>query len=878
MAVVALGAAAVTVETSIIDYASANGWANGTQYSTITMDNYITLEAVGGGNTGKYYTSGTNWRFYQNEQASLKITASNGASLQSVTITYSVSNTGTLVNAASGTAVAVSGTSAEFAVGNTGTATNGQVRITYVSVTYVAGEAVVDAPTISVSGAKNSAGAFTGDATVTFTHADANATFNYTLDGTDPTLNSPSGSSVTVAKQAEDVVVSAIATVNGKSSGVARATIKFGEAEVDVEGTEDEITGADIVADKAAAYVETANITKNSGAVYFANAAKTSDGYVQLRSTNNNSGIVTTTSGGKIAKVAVEWGANTASGRVISVYGKTSAYADATELYDSEKQGELLGEITNGTSNELVISGDYPYVGVRSKNGALYANFTFTWQGASGIANPVITPASQDFEQDLTVTITSEAGTTIRYTVDGSAPTANSTVYSAPIVVSGKTTTVKAIAIDGNGNQSGIASATYTYTGTETVTLDYIENFKTDGLGKFKIENVTLPEGLSYVWSHDSRYGAKASAYTNNTANASESRLVSPIIDMTGAKAPTLTFNHALNKFAAVENFATEATLQVKEVGGEWQNVAITYPASQSWTFEKCEVDLSAYKGKKVQLAFHYISTSASAGTWEISDFAVTDGELVITYTDATIAESNAWTSDKDNVNLQLTNAQVVYAAGNYICIREGSEATALYQTGLALNVNEVLNGDIKLNFARYHQMPEFKAIENVTNLDGLQISKSEAEAQPLETTVAEIAALKHKWDLVKIKGVQIELQGNNYVIGVDNDTIQVFDKQATGLLEGIDAEKTYDIVAVFGDYYNNRAQLFPVSITEASTVMIGDVNGDGEVNVSDVVALANFAMGETTEGFNKEAADLNNDGEVNVSDVVALANQVMGN
>ena len=143
---------------------------------------------------------------------------------------------------------------------------------------------------------------------------------------------------------------------------------------------------------------------------------------------------------------------------------------------------------------------------------------------------------------------------------------------------------------------------------------------------------------------------------------------------------------------------------------------------------------------------------------------------------------------------------------------------------------------------------------------------------------MAEIAALKHKWDLVKIKGVQIELQGNNYVIGVDNDTIQVFDKQATGLLEGIDAEKTYDIVAVFGDYYNNRAQLFPVSITEASTVMIGDVNGDGEVNVSDVVALANFAMGETTEGFNKEAADLNNDGEVNVSDVVALANQVMGN
>ena len=58
---------------------------------------------------------------------------------------------------------------------------------------------------------------------------------------------------------------------------------------------------------------------------------------------------------------------------------------------------------------------------------------------------------------------------------------------------------------------------------------------------------------------------------------------------------------------------------------------------------------------------------------------------------------------------------------------------------------------------------------------------------------------------------------------------------------------------------------------------MLGDVNGDGEVNVSDVVALANFAMGEIPEGFIKEAADLNNDGEVNIGDVVQLANNVMG-
>ncbi len=80
-------------------------------------------------------------------------------------------------------------------------------------------------------------------------------------------------------------------------------------------------------------------------------------------------------------------------------------------------------------------------------------------------------------------------------------------------------------------------------------------------------------------------------------------------------------------------------------------------------------------------------------------------------------------------------------------------------------------------------------------------------------------------------------------------------------------------------DMRNTLQQMIEVDFTteNGSEVKPGDVNGDGEVNVSDVVALANFAMGETPEGFVKEAGDLNNDGEMNVSDVVILANKVMG-
>ena len=130
-----------TRSVNISSYATDHSWANGTKYESVTIDENVTATAAGGGNTGKYYTSGTNWRFYQGESATLTISTTAGT-LSSVTITFSVDNTGTLTYGGSaitsGTPVAVSGTSAVFSVGNSGEATNGQVRITGISVTYSA--------------------------------------------------------------------------------------------------------------------------------------------------------------------------------------------------------------------------------------------------------------------------------------------------------------------------------------------------------------------------------------------------------------------------------------------------------------------------------------------------------------------------------------------------------------------------------------------------------------------------------------------------------------------------------------------------------------------------------------------------------------------
>lgn len=132
----------VTISKAISTVAETNGWTNETQYKTISLDNVITATVAGGGNTGKYYTNGTNWRLYQSENASITISAVEGYTIKSVKITYSVSNTGTLKNGSSnvtsGSVNTVNASYVTYTVGNTGTKTNGQVRITAIEVVYLA--------------------------------------------------------------------------------------------------------------------------------------------------------------------------------------------------------------------------------------------------------------------------------------------------------------------------------------------------------------------------------------------------------------------------------------------------------------------------------------------------------------------------------------------------------------------------------------------------------------------------------------------------------------------------------------------------------------------------------------------------------------------
>jgi len=59
---------------------------------------------------------------------------------------------------------------------------------------------------------------------------------------------------------------------------------------------------------------------------------------------------------------------------------------------------------------------------------------------------------------------------------------------------------------------------------------------------------------------------------------------------------------------------------------------------------------------------------------------------------------------------------------------------------------------------------------------------------------------------------------------------------------------------------------------------LIGDVNCDGEVSITDVTVLIDYLLGGVVDPFDEAAADVNYNGEITISDVTTLIDLLLGN
>lgn len=195
--------------------------------------------------------------------------------------------------------------------------------------------------------------------------------------------------------------------------------------------------------------------------------------------------------------------------------------------------------------------------------------------------------------------------------------------------------------------------------------LPFTESFASDQ-GEFVVENVAL-DGLDYVWQFASGYGMKASAYVGDVNHPTESWLISPCLEFPDDAAITLTFDHV---YRYTTTPTTDLTLLVSEdyVSGSpssatWTAVAVpAYSSGDNWTFVNAgNINLDAYAGKNVTLAFRYSSSNAAAATWEIKNVSVTSVPFI---------------TGIDNV-FNRNNATKCVIDGHLFIFRDGHKFTA---------------------------------------------------------------------------------------------------------------------------------------------------------------------------------------------------------
>lgn len=262
----------------------------------------------------------------------------------------------------------------------------------------------------------------------------------------------------------------------------------------------------------------------------------------------------------------------------------------------------------------------------------------------------------------------SESLTVSYYSSNEAVASVNATTGAVTLVAPGTTNIIATFA--GNATYK-YTTAQYTLTVNKGAqSLPYTESFnKTFGEFTSDGEKAT---GEIDVWnSVMSADYARATSDINSFYNA-ESWLTSPVINAKNEDHIALTFDQAIDSYFGT--VADEAVVYAKRVGdADWTKLTITYPApSENKTpiFQTTTVDLSAFAGNNIQIAFFYKGSTSAAGTWRIKNVKV-----AVSAEDVTVTGYDLRTFVSDNA-LDFTDVENLEA---YIAKEEDGNVK-LYQ------------------------------------------------------------------------------------------------------------------------------------------------------------------------------------------------------
>ena len=212
----------------------------------------------------------------------------------------------------------------------------------------------------------------------------------------------------------------------------------------------------------------------------------------------------------------------------------------------------------------------------------------------------------------------------------------------------------------------------------------------------------------------------------------------------------------------------------------------------------------------------------------------------------------------------------VIYQNGSYMYVKDDNTFGLVY----GYLTNKFVNGDKIKNLVAH--WVTYDGYKEIVPVDATAVKSGEgAPVEPEELALEDLSQdMIHQY--VTIPGVVLTATetADTYTGNDGTVDLQVFNKFASAVkipeaLEG----KTFTVTG-FVAKYKEQLQLIPVEVKDEAAI-VGDINGDGIVNVSDVTCLVNKILGEAE--YSDSICDINGDGVVNVSDVTALVNLILG-
>ena len=284
--------------------------------------------------------------------------------------------------------------------------------------------------------------------------------------------------------------------------------------------------------------------------------------------------------------------------------------------------------ITNATTTNrgfaLNNNHNYGAYATSNNNGSgynFYLDFFVKTEGGEPpvptVATPTFTPEAGTYYEEQSVSIAcATEGATIYYTLDGSDPSENSLVYSAPLDIN-QTTTIKAIAMKEGYNNSSIAEATY------TIQIGVVTIFNQDWEGEMNGWTFIDVEGeMSWsIASYQGNHYAYANGY-NHGANIDW--CISPVFNLDAISNPTLSFRTAM-KFTGndLEVFFSNDYDGEDPTEATWTALNCTLSTGNYEWVESGDIDLSSFNGTMCYIGFKYTCEESAAAAWEVDDITL---------------------------------------------------------------------------------------------------------------------------------------------------------------------------------------------------------------------------------------------------------------